>query len=230
MSQATLVITGASRGIGHAIATLFKAQQWRVINLSRSACDVADLNITADFSKKNWLETVKHDMPSDLHDGPICLVHNAAFYAGGQAQAMDLAELEQAWQVNVLAPTTLNQWLIPSMQHASSIIYLGSTLSEKAVANAYAYVVCKHAVIGMMRATCQDLAGLPVHTACVCPGFTATEMLLEHIGDQLAEIESRVGAKRLIECEEIADVVYHAAMSPVLNGSIIHANLGQIER
>ena len=42
--------------------------------------------------------------------------------------------------------------------------------------HSFSYVVSKHALVGMMRATCQDLAGREIHTACICPGFTDTEM------------------------------------------------------
>ena len=115
---------------------------------------------------------------------------------------------------------------------SSAIIYLGSTLAEKAVANSFSYVTSKHAVIGMMRATCQDLDGTGIHTACVCPGFTDTEMLQVHLGDDedvLAGITKLSTFGRLITPEEIAATICFAALNPVVNGSVIHANLGQIE-
>lgn len=59
----------------------------------------------------------------------------------------------------------------------SSVIFVGSTLSEKAVANRASYVTTKHAVVGLMRSYVQDLFGSGVHTAVVCPGFTDTPML-----------------------------------------------------
>ena len=118
------------------------------------------------------------------------------------------------------------------MNAGSSIIYIGSTLSEKAVPNSYSYASTKHAMIGMMRATCQDLAGSGVHTACICPGFTDTEMLRAHVGDSddvLEAIGSMSSYGRLIEPDEIARSIEFAVANPVINGSVIHANLGQIE-
>ena len=118
------------------------------------------------------------------------------------------------------------------MNAGSSIVYVGSTLSEKAVPNSYSYVVTKHAMIGMMRATCQDLAGAGIHTACVCPGFTNTEMLRAHVGDSQDVLNSIAAGStfgRLIEPEEIARTICFAADNPVINGAIIHANLGQLE-
>ena len=101
------------------------------------------------------------------------------------------------------------------------------------MAGSCAYVVSKHALIGLMRATCQDLAGRRIHTACVCPGFTDTEMLRAHVG-QSAEVLSALAAGvtygRLIEPEEIARTIHFCALNPVVNGAVLHANLGQVER
>jgi len=131
-----------------------------------------------------------------------------------------------------VAPQLLNAKLIPYMQPGSAIIYIGSTLSEKAVAGSFSYVTSKHAIVGMMRATCQDLAGQQIHTTCICPGFTDTEMLREHVGHEqniLAEIGAASTFGRLIEPVEIAQMILFAAKSPVINGAVIHGNLGQIE-
>ena len=122
--------------------------------------------------------------------------------------------------------------------------YVGSTLSEKAVANAASYVTAKHAMVGLMRATCQDLAQSKaksfVHTTAVCPGFVDTPMLRQHLGlkeglsDETAAetwnwVEGRVGAGRLIAPSEVAELLHWAAENPLINGATLHANLGQIE-
>ena len=83
----------------------------------------------------------------------------------------------------------------------------------------------------MMRATCQDLAGRRVHSACICPGFTDTEMLRQHVPEELMEtIKSMSAYDRLVAPDEIANTLLWAAQNPVINGSVIHANLGQVER
>ena len=94
------------------------------------------------------------------------------------------------------------------------------------------YVTSKHAIVGMMRATCQDLANTGIHTVCVCPGFTDTEMLRTHVGQDeeiLKSIASLSTFNRLINPEEIAAAIQFAAKNPVMNGAVMHANLGQIE-
>jgi NAD(P)-dependent dehydrogenase (short-subunit alcohol dehydrogenase family) len=83
----------------------------------------------------------------------------------------------------------------------------------------------------MMRATCQDLVGTGIHTACICPGFTDTEMLRDHVPTEaMGAISAMSAFGRLIDPEEIASTLLWAADSPVLNGAVIHANLGQVER
>ena len=124
----------------------------------------------------------------------------------------------------------LNYFSIPFMRAGSAILYLGSTLSEKAVPGSYSYVITKHATIGMMRATCQDLAGRGVHTACICPGFTDTEMLRQHVPESAMEDVCAMSAyNRLIDPDEIAETLFWAANNPVINGAVLHANLGQVE-
>ena len=65
---------------------------------------------------------------------------------GGGANSM-----LRTMQVNVVAPAVLTSALLPSMVHGSSVVYIGSTLSEIGVAGRLSYVASKHAVIGLTR-------------------------------------------------------------------------------
>ena len=119
------------------------------------------------------------------------------------------------------------------MSEGSAIIYVGSTLSEKAVPGAFSYVTSKHAVVGLMKATCQDLMDRGIHTACVCPGFTDTPMLRNHLNHDetiIEQIKTMNAQNRLIKPTEIASTIYFAATNPVINGAVLHANMGQKER
>ena len=160
----------------------------------------------------------------------IVLVHNAARLTSDKVDSTDSDELRQTMEINLIASNTLNKNLIPFMKPGSSILYIGSTLSEKAVPNSFSYVTSKHAVIGMMRATCQDLISTGIHTSCICPGFTDTEMLRSHVPDEFMDSVRAMSAYgRLVDPGEIAVTIFWASQNPVINGSIIHANLGQIE-
>jgi NAD(P)-dependent dehydrogenase (short-subunit alcohol dehydrogenase family) len=163
----------------------------------------------------------------------ICLVHNASAMRPSRIDDLDASDLRALLELNLVAPAALNRIAIPHMAPGSSILYIGSTLAEKAVPGVAGYVIAKHGLAGMMRATCQDLAGRGIHTCMICPGFTDTEQLRDLIGDNTATLEAITGLSafnRLIEPREIADTVAFAAQAPVLNGALIHANLGQRER
>ena len=230
----TLIITGASKGIGLATAKKFADEGYRVINISRSpAPDDRIENHSVDLALNDCEEQLQELIGLLVDAGEICLVHNAGKLVSDTVADTDTGSFVDILNVNVVAPHFLNQMLIPLMHAGSSIVYLGSTLSEKAVPNTYSYVVSKHAVVGMMRATCQDLAGRGIHTLCVCPGFTDTEMLRAHVGEDesvLKSIAATTTFDRLVEPQEIADAIWFGANHPVINGAVIHANLGQVER
>jgi len=232
--EKVLVITGGSKGIGLATARMFQEKDFKVVNLSRTEIPLeGSVHLSVDFAVSKWQYGIENDLMTELVDSEqIVLVHNAGLLLKGSTEQLDPEDLNRSLAVNVIAPAILNRLVIPHMPAKSSIVYVGSTLSEKGVPNSAPYVIAKHAVVGMMRSTCQDLVGTGIHTACVCPGFTETEMLHEHVDaeqDRLAAIAEGVTQKRLIEPQEIANTIYFCAQNPVINGALIHANLGQIE-
>ena len=230
----TLIITGASKGIGFQVAKMAAEKSYRVINISRSDAAHASIeNHNIDLAAPDTADKFALLVEELQIDGHITLIHNAAELKSDSAANTATSDFRHTLELNVVAPHILNQILIPKMTQGSGIIYVGSTLSEKAVANTYSYVVSKHALIGMMRSTCQDLANTGIHTACVCPGFTDTEMLRAHVGEDAEIIESLSTLStfgRLVTPEEIANTIVFAAENPVINGAVIHANLGQVER
>lgn len=229
-----LVITGASKGIGRATAEQFANQAYRVINLSRSDCDGSGvINLNVDLAESDWSVKIAERLLTEVgKPQELVLVHNAAMISKDSVSSIESEVLRQVLELNVVAAAKLNTLLIPVMKPGSSIIYLSSTLGTKAVANTYAYSISKHAVIGQMRATCQDLAGTQIHTASVCPGYTETEMLQTHLGanpEIYEQIIAGIAHQRLAQPSEIADTIWFCSQNPVVNGTVLHANLGQIE-
>ena len=230
-----LIITGASSGIGYATAKLFQEDGYQVINLSRSKINLKNANhLTADLSKRDWSNEVSKKLSSILTDSSeISLIHNASMMQSDNVENIDINNLRDIYEVNLVAPAILNKIIIPYMKNGSSILYVGSTLSEKAVPQMSSYVTSKHGMIGLMRSTCQDLFGRYIHTACICPGATETEMLQEYVqGNQeaLDMMAQTLSENRLISSEEIAKALFFCAKNSVINGSVIHANLGIISQ
>jgi 3-oxoacyl-[acyl-carrier protein] reductase len=230
----TAIITGASVGIGRAAATQFLELGYRVYSLSRRPCPEQGVqHIPCDLADFRSVEAVGQRLAGELDAAaPIALVHNASQMRKDSAADCDDEDLRQVLETNVVAINALNRALLPVMQSGSSILYIGSTLAEKAVPGSFSYVISKHAQLGMMRATCQDLMGRGIHTALICPGFTDTEMLRTHLGND-PEVLRAIGGmnsfNRLVSPDEIADLIVWSHRHPVINGSVLHANLGQKE-
>ncbi len=230
----TAIITGGSVGIGREAAALFLGSGFEVYNLSRRPCPIEAVHsISCDLSDHASIAEACSILAGPCEDSEsVALVYNASQMLKDSADDCDSDALRSVMETNVVAINSFNQALLKRLPRSSSVLYIGSTLSEKAVANSFSYVTSKHAQLGMMRATCQDLMGAGIHTAMICPGFTDTEMLRTHIGTD-PEVEQAIAGmnafNRLIEPGEIAELIHWAHHNPVINGAVLHANLGQKE-
>ncbi len=237
--KGTLVVTGGSRGIGVETVSRFIEAGYDVYNVSRSPCPVVGVkSLSCDLTDTTAVRATASELRAALAahvdgatSGPICVVHNAAIHVSDSAVHIDASEMAASFAAQTIAPAMINAEMLPLMPYGSSIIFVGSTLSEKAVAGALTYSTCKHALAGLMRATAQDIFGSGIHTALVCPGFTDTSMLRGHLGgeDGVAAVTQNVSFGRLVDPGEIADIIFSVAGTPAYNGAVLHANLGQRE-
>lgn len=227
-----LIITGGSRGIGKTTIACFQQHGWKAINISRSPCSIAnviDVNIDLSLTKK--IANYSSQLQELVNEATqICLVHNAAFYKRDSIGSLSLDDLETTLQTNVVASIALNKIFLPTMSSGSSIIYIGSTLAVKAVPGSASYIISKHATVGLMKATCQDLIGKNIHTCCICPGLVDTQLLKETMDTETLDylLSHVVIGKRLIDPEEIANVIHFCSSNSVINGVVLQANLGQV--
>jgi 3-oxoacyl-[acyl-carrier protein] reductase len=228
----TLVITGAGRGIGLATADLFHEHGYAVVNISRHRGGFeCGTWIGADLSLPNWLQAIERQLIAAVqHATTIAVVHNAAMLLHDDIEDSRDADLQEAWQANVMAPVQLNRALLPYMDEGSSIIYVGSSLRDRAAPKRLSYVVSKHAQIGLMRATALEVAERGIHAACVCPGITDTEVARAHFGDEAGSMEQFVlrdaPLKRALRPADIAQLIYFCAGTQTVNGAVIDANVG----
>lgn len=232
MTNKILIITGGSRGIGEKVILTFLENGWKVINISRTPCQIKSvINFSLDLSSSKNIENDSEKLRYLLDKNSIIsLVHNAGFYKKDSISTILIDDLQTTLEVNVISPILLNQIFLPRMLTGSSILYIGSTLAEIAVPNSASYVISKHAVKGLMKSTCQDLAGRGVQTCCINPGLVNTVLLKDTMSQDKIDalVNTKIMDKRLIEPEEIAKIIYFCTTTPTLNGSTIDANLGQI--
>jgi len=229
------VITGASSGIGEATAQQFLDNNISVINLSRTPCTLPNVhNFSVDLSDLTSLEQCSVYLQKMIsEDAVITLVHNAGIFLQSTVRNTTLEVWQQTLAVNLIAPSMLTQYLLPRMLPGSSILYIGSTLAEKAAPHCASYVASKHALIGLMRATMEDLAHTGIHTVAICPGFTDTAMLRHRVNNNALTLErfgKSNGMGRIASANEIARIVLFCADNPALNGTVMHANCGQLDK
>jgi 3-oxoacyl-[acyl-carrier protein] reductase len=227
-----LIITGGSRGIGASTIQRFAEDGWQVINLSRTPSNYPNvLNIAVDLTVPKSIDDHATQLSKHLQPAAkICLVHNAAYYQRDSLDTLPLDNLYFSLEMNIVSPVILTQLLLPFMSPGSSIIYIGSTLAEKAVPGSASYIISKHALVGLMKATCQDLIGRQIHTVCVNPGLVDTALLKETMNTETINflLENKIIGKRLIKPEEIAKLIHFLAGTPLMNGINIAANTGQV--
>lgn len=226
-----LIITGGSRGIGEKAISLFLQNGYKIINISRTPCKVDTvINFNIDLSSFHQIEENIEKLTKCIGDKAIiCLVHNAGFYKRDRIDSVSLEDLQATLAVNIVSPILLNKIIIPFMLPGSSIIYIGSTLAEKAVPNSASYTVSKHAIKGLMKATCQDLADKDIQTCCINPGLVDTAMLKDTMNKEILNdlLHTKIIGKRLIQPDEIAKIIFFCATTSALNGATIDANLGE---
>lgn len=226
----TLFVTGGSSGIGLSICTYYLEKGWRVVSLSRTQPPLDDcIHIEIDLTKDNFEEEKIRNILNECKD-KISLVHNAARHEADTALEPDLTYLDDLFKISISSVAKLNSIFADYLHEGSSILYVGSTLSELGVPGNFSYITIKHAVIGMMRATQQDMSKQKVHTCCICPGVTATKMATDSGKFTDNFFQERISLGRYVETEEIAALTFFCSENPSLNGSVIHANLGQINK
>ena len=125
-----LLITGASKGIGLATASRFIDAGYKVVNVSRSACEAPGaINLSVDLLESDWLERHAESVLNAVGEAEqLVLVHNAAMMTKETVATLQAQVLREVFELNVVASAQLNALLLPLMKPDSSIIYISSTL------------------------------------------------------------------------------------------------------
>ena len=237
----TLVLTGASRGIGHATVKRFSAAGWRVITCSRHAfpedCpweggpeDHTEIDLADPESIERGVGTLRER----LAGGPLhALVNNAAISPRGADGAKldclntDTDVWEAVFRVNFYAPLVLARGLIEELKSGvGSIVNVTSIASGRVHPFASsAYATSKAALATLTREMAADFGPLGVRVNAIAPGEIRTAM----IGPEYESLAETIPLRRLGTPEEVARTIYFLCTegSSYVNGSEIHINGGQ---
>lgn len=240
----TLILTGASRGIGHATVKRFSSAGWRVITCSRHPFPEdcpwemgPEDHIQVDLADTADTERAIAEMKQRLEDNNSqlnALVNNAAISPkasdGGRLGAIDTDIKDWQWvfQVNFFAPIMLARGLLAELESAQGAVVNVSSIVGSRVhpfAGA-AYATSKAALASLTREMAHEFGQRGVRVNAISPGEIDTAILspgTERI------VEEQIPMRRMGEPEEVAKAIYFLCtdQSSYVNGAELHINGGQ---
>ncbi|PKQ07776.1 MAG: oxidoreductase [Alphaproteobacteria bacterium HGW-Alphaproteobacteria-12] len=239
----TLILTGASRGIGHATVKRFSSAGWRVITCSRHPFPEdcpweagPEDHIQVDLADPGNTQAAIAEMHERLKDQGSrlnALVNNAAISPKGEGGSRlgvfdtDLATWYRVFQVNFFAPVTLARGLVQELKAAQgSVVNVTSIAGERVHPFAgTAYGTSKAALASLTREMAAEFGRVGVRVNAISPGEIDTAILSPGTEKIVAEIPMR----RLGTPEEVARTIYFLCteQSSYVNGTEIQINGGQ---
>jgi NAD(P)-dependent dehydrogenase (short-subunit alcohol dehydrogenase family) len=216
----TVVLTGASRGIGHATVQRFSAEGWRIVTCSRESIPMecqADPNwthhITADLAQAADVERFVAEATTILGDRPVhALVNNAAISPKTAFKERlgilngDVEAWREVFELNFFAPLTLARGFAKPLHKGKGAIVNITSIAGHAIHPfaGSAYSTSKAALSALTREMAVEFAALGVRVNAVAPGEIETAM----IGPEYEALIPRIPMGRMGTVEEVAGVVF----------------------
>jgi NAD(P)-dependent dehydrogenase (short-subunit alcohol dehydrogenase family) len=241
------VVTGASRGIGLAVARSLLAQGARVTLMARDAAalDAAARELGGGVA---WQAADVSDAASVeqafVRAGVVdILVNNAGQAASSPFMRTDAAMWQRMLDVNLSGAYHCIQAALPGMLDAGwgRIVNVASTAGLTGYRYVAAYCAAKHGLVGLTRALALELAAKGITVNAVCPGYTETDIVQEAVANIVrktgrseeqarAELASGNPQGRLVRPEEVAHAVAMLCMpdAAAMNGQSIAVAGGEV--
>ena len=237
----TLLLTGASRGIGHATVKRFSSAGWRVITCSRHAFPEEcpwemgpEDHIQVDLANPVATEAAIVEIKNRLERGELhALVNNAGVSPKGEGGKRlgtletSITDWQHVFQVNFLAPIMLARGLVEELKRAHGAVVNVTSIAGSRVhpfAGA-AYATSKAALASLTREMAGDFGPLGIRVNAIAPGEIDTAILSPGT-DRIVET---IPLRRLGSTDEVADTIYYlcSGQASYVTGAEIHINGGQ---
>jgi len=195
------IVTGASRGIGLAIARALAREGVRLGLLSRSRPDLAGEFVACDLAELDRIPSAVRQLTERL--GPVdFLINNAGIFIEQPVAEMQLADWERMLRVNLTAPFLVTREILPQMiaRKQGRIINISSTSGVQGYLHQSAYCATKHGLLGFARCLAMEAKPHNVHVYNLCPGGVNTDLFK---GTYLGE---RLKGQPMIKPEDIAEM------------------------
>lgn len=239
LSNKTALVTGASGGIGGAIAKALHAQGARVV-LSGTRADALD-RLQAELGERASTAPCNLSVPAEVEEllkkaetaagTPIdILVNNAGITRDNLFMRMKDEEWDQVIAVNLTAAFKLSRAALRNMMKKrwGRIVTITSVVGITGNPGQANYAAAKAGLIGLTKALAAEIASRNITVNCVAPGFIATAMTDALTQDQKAAILARIPAGRLGDSKDVAAAVVYLASEEAhyVTGQTLHVNGG----
>jgi NADP-dependent 3-hydroxy acid dehydrogenase YdfG len=211
----TAIVTGASSGIGAAIAHALAAEGARVAGGARRAdrleTDVKlELDVTDPESSASFIEDAVREL-----GGLDILVNNAGLGLGRDPfDASSEEDEETVLETNVHGLLRMTRLCLPHIRDGGHIVNLGSVAGRQAYENAAVYVTSKFAVRGFTYALREDLLGRPIHVTTVDPGLVESNFSRVRFRGDEEKAKAVYANVEPLRPEDVADCVVFAVTRP----------------
>ncbi len=226
----TALITGASRGIGRAVAMRFAEAGYELFLVShKNAEDMKDLpgrHYAGDIGDFEFVKKVTEDM-----DRTDVLVNNAGIAYFGLLQEMEPGEWDRVIRTNLTSIYNTCRLIIPKMvrEHSGKIINVSSQWGNVGASMEVAYSASKGAVNALTKALAKELAPSNIQVNAVAPGVIDTDMNERLSPEERISLISSIPAGRMGTAEEAAELILRLTEgNRYLTGQIIGLDGGWI--
>lgn len=197
MKNRVALVTGASRGIGAAIAMVLAREGARVLTPSHQEMDLSNPK-----SIERYVGTI---------EGPIdILINNAGINFLAGLDELDPVTLNETLQINLIAPLQLTQLVAERMKASryGRIVNLSSIWSIVSKERRVAYTASKSAINGVTRTLALELGPHGILINAIAPGYVNTELThRNNSAEHVLSISDNIPLQRLAEPREIAEMV-----------------------
>lgn len=208
MPEGTVIVTGASKGIGAAIALDLAGRGYRPACVSRSGAAPAGTGYACDMTDE---AAVKETFARIAAEGPLVgLVNNAGVHLGGAAATLATAEFEKVMALNATAVMVAAREAYPHLKESGgTVVNIGSFFDKLGVPDNLAYCASKAAVAAMTRCMAVEWAADGIAVVNVAPGYIETDLNRDFLArDKVRRwLETRVPVKRPGAPAEVARLV-----------------------
>ncbi len=234
------LVTGASRGIGRAIALALARDGFKVTGTATTDAGAAGIReALAAFPGCNGIALDVNDAPAceaavealvKAQGGLHVLVNNAGITRDTLAMRMKDEDWDAVLDTNLKAVFRLCRAVMRPMmkQRFGRIVNITSVVGASGNAGQANYAAAKAGLAGMTRALARELGSRNVTVNCVAPGFIATDMTSELPEAQKAALLSQIPLSRLGQADEVAHAVAFLAspLAGYITGTELHVNGG----